>query len=227
MRCSCARDDGRGWLPCPFLTFPRDLKRRRNASGYTCEANGEWRIANRVRALLAIRHSLVANLLLLAGDRLGRALARARIGVGALAAHRQATAMTQAAIAAEVHQPLDVDAGLAAKVALHNIVAVDDFADLQHFRIAQLADTAILGNLDLLDDVGRNLRTDAMDVLERDQDALVGRDVDAGNTGHGLLSCRRSLSQGGGYKFLLSRAAGVRKREHDALPSASSGRGIV
>ena len=39
---------------------------------------------------------------------LGRALAGARIGVRALAADRQAAAMTQAAVAAEIHQPLDV-----------------------------------------------------------------------------------------------------------------------
>src|SRR5258708_37555111 len=32
-----------------------------------------------------------------------------------------------------------------------------------------------------------------MDVLERDQDALVGWNIHAGNTGHGLLSCRQSL----------------------------------
>src|ERR1700730_18824443 len=31
-----------------------------------------------------------------------------------------------------------------------------------------------------------------MDVLERDQNALVGRNIHAGNTGHRLLSCRRS-----------------------------------
>src|SRR5918994_3694899 len=45
---------------------------------------------------------------LLAGDRLGRSLAGAGIGVRALTAHRQTTAMTQSAIAAKVHQPLDV-----------------------------------------------------------------------------------------------------------------------
>jgi hypothetical protein len=33
-----------------------------------------------------------------------------------------------------------------------------------------------------------------MDVLERNQDALVGRDIHTGDTGHGLLSCRRSLA---------------------------------
>src|ERR1043165_2668188 len=131
-------------------------------------------------------------LFLLAGDRLGRTLARARIGVGALAAHRQAAAMTQAAIAAEIHQTLDVDAGLATKIALDQIVAVDHFADLQNFLVAELADATLRGNLHLLDDLGRVLLADAMDVLERDQDALVGRDIHTGNTGHRLLSCRRS-----------------------------------
>src|SRR4051794_15630060 len=143
-----------------------------------------------------IRHPLFAirQLLLLAGDRLGRSLARARVGMGALTAHRQSAAMTQAAIAAEIHQTLDVHAGLATQVAFDQIVAVDHFADLQHFLIAQLRHAAIIGNLDLLQDVGRILLADAMDVLERDQDALVGRNIHAGNTGHGLLSCRRSLA---------------------------------
>src|ERR1700727_1860688 len=55
--------------------------------------------------------------LLLAGDRDCLPLARARIGVGALAAHRQPAAMTQPAIAAQVHQPLDVHRDLAPQVA--------------------------------------------------------------------------------------------------------------
>src|ERR1700704_3249334 len=50
--------------------------------------------------------------LLLAGDGLGRTLAGAGIGVGALAANRQAFAVTQPAIAAEIHQPLDVHRNL-------------------------------------------------------------------------------------------------------------------
>src|ERR1700754_4059351 len=139
-------------------------------------ASSEWTIRH---ALFAIRL-----LLLLAGDRLGRTLARARVGVGALTAHRQTAAMAQAAIAAEVHQTLDVDADLAAQVALDEIVAVDHFADLQHFLVGELADAAIHRDLHLLHDLASVLLADAMDVLKRDQDALVGRDVDAGDTGH-------------------------------------------
>src|SRR5881394_1956352 len=171
-------------------------------------ASSEWK-------LFATPYSLFAHLLFLAGDRLGRALARARIGVGALTAHRQAAAMTQAAIAAEVHQTLDVDADFSTKIALDQIVAVDHFANLQNFLVAELADATLSGDLYLLDDLGRVLLADAMDVLERDQDALVGRDIHTGNTGHGLLSCRRSLADR--TMFLLTRA-GVHKREHDARP---------
>src|SRR6202521_1381502 len=102
--------------------------------------------------------------------------------------------MTQAAIAAEIHQTLDVHAGLATQVAFDHIIAVDHFTNLQNFLIAQLRDATIVRNLDLLQDLGRIPLADAMDVLERDQHALVGRNVHAGNTGHGLLSCRRSLA---------------------------------
>src|SRR5215212_4433262 len=76
------------------------------------------------RAIL-LRH------LLLAGDRHGLALARARVGVGALAAHRQAAAVPQAAVAGHVHQALDVHGDLAAEVALDPVLAVDQLADAE------------------------------------------------------------------------------------------------
>src|SRR6185312_3336049 len=69
-------------------------------------------------------------LLLLASDRLGGALAGAGVGVGALAANRQALAVAQAAIAGQVHQPLDVDGHLAAQIAFDLVVAIDGLADL-------------------------------------------------------------------------------------------------
>src|SRR5215510_7850221 len=49
---------------------------------------------------------------------LARALARARVGARALAADRQALAVAQAAVRAEVHETLDVHGILAAQVAL-------------------------------------------------------------------------------------------------------------
>src|SRR6266480_2863873 len=124
--------------------------------------------------------------------------------------------MAQAAIAAEVHQTLDVHAGLATQIAFDHIVAVDHFADLQHFLIAQLRHAAVIGNLDLLQDLGSVSLADTMDVLERDQDALVGRDVHTGNTGHGLLSCRRSHADR--TMFLLTRAVCPQTRTRRPSP---------
>jgi hypothetical protein len=55
---------------------------------------------------------------------LARALAGARIGAGPLAAHRQAATMAQSAVAAEIHQPLDIHADFTSQVAFDH-----DFAD--------------------------------------------------------------------------------------------------
>src|SRR5665213_1804961 len=59
---------------------------------------------------LRCRHTVFCStpLFLLAGNRLGRALTGPCIGMRALAAHRQAAAVTQAAVATEIHEPLDV-----------------------------------------------------------------------------------------------------------------------
>ena len=51
---------------------------------------------------------LLTRRLLLAGNRLARTLPGARVGVGSLAADRQATPVPQPAVATDVHQQLDV-----------------------------------------------------------------------------------------------------------------------
>jgi hypothetical protein len=59
--------------------------------------------------------------------------------LGALAAHRQAAAVTEAAVAAQVHQALDVDRDLAAQVALDRH-ATDFVADLLEVAVGQILD---------------------------------------------------------------------------------------
>src|ERR1700722_5368923 len=54
------------------------------------------------------RHVSCSTLFLLPGNGFCRTLAGACIGMGALTAHRQTTAMAQTAVAPEIHQPLDV-----------------------------------------------------------------------------------------------------------------------
>src|SRR5690349_2513434 len=93
------------------------------------------------------------NLLLLAGDRLRLALAGAGVRVRALTANRQAAAVTQATIGAEVHQALDVHGHFTAKVTFHDVVAVDGFADSQNLGVGQLIHAALGRDVDLLDDL--------------------------------------------------------------------------
>src|SRR5688500_6559501 len=64
----------------------------------------------------------ISLLLLLARDGFRRSLAGAGIGMRTLAAHRQTAPVTQPAIAAEIHQPLDVHRRLAAQIALDGVV---------------------------------------------------------------------------------------------------------
>src|SRR5690606_6766620 len=110
--------------------FPVDLAGRREACPATPNSNNRPTEAG-------------AELLLLAGDRLGRTLAGAGIGMGPLAPNRQAAAMAQATIIAQVHEALDVHRHVAAQIAFHNIVAVDGLADLDDFGVGQLVHAAL------------------------------------------------------------------------------------
>src|SRR3954465_980991 len=105
----------------------------------------------------------------------------------ARAATRQRAAMAEPAVAAEVHEPLDVHRHFAAQVAFDLVVAVDGLTDLQHFRVGQLVDAALRRDADLVDDLLGELLANAVNVLKRNDDVLVGRNVDAGYTSHILL----------------------------------------
>src|SRR5690348_18283901 len=82
----------------------------------------------------------IEGLFLLSSDRLGLALAGARVGVRALAADREALPVAEPAVAGEVHQPLDVHRGFAAEVALDRVVLVDLLADVQHLLVGEVLD---------------------------------------------------------------------------------------
>src|ERR671918_3018551 len=93
--------------------------------------------------------------------------------------------MPQPAVAAEIHQPLDIHGDFAPQVAFDHVIAVDDLTDLQHFLIGQLRHPAGLRDSDFLHDFIGLSWPDPMDILQCNNDALVGRYVDAGDAGHG------------------------------------------
>ncbi len=119
--------------------------------------------------------------------------ARARIGVGALAAHGKALAVAQAAVAAEVHQPLDVHRHFAAQIAFHEIIAVDGFANLDDFGVGQVVDAAVGRDADLLADFLGLGRANSMDVAKADFDPLLGGDIDAGDASHWVLRISKAF----------------------------------
>src|SRR5439155_668274 len=81
----------------------------------------------------------------LRGERspLAGALPGAGVGVGALAARRQAAAVAHAAVAVDFHQPLDVEADVLAEVALHLPLVGDDLADLPHVILGEVLDARV------------------------------------------------------------------------------------
>src|SRR3954447_20399561 len=128
---------------------------------------------------------LLLRRLLLAGDRHPlRALAGARVGLGILTAHREAAAMAQAAVGADLHQALDVLGALAAQIALDRHV-VDGVAQLGDLVVREVADVGVRRDAQLGEHLVGGRATHPVDVGETDLDALVERDVDPGDASHG------------------------------------------
>src|SRR5690606_11077403 len=160
-----------------------DIERRRGASGYTWEKTENETIRTDDTALPCTTPR-PAFLFLLASDGLCRTLAGTGIGMGTLSAHRQTTTVTQATVVAQIHQTLDVHGNRAAKITLDLIVTVDGFANLDNFRVRQLIHAPLGRNGNLLANFRGHLRPNPVNILQRDNHALVRRDVDASNTSH-------------------------------------------
>ena len=140
-----------------------------------------------VNASLRVRIALHA-------DRLAWAFARARIGGGALAAHRQTAQVTHAAIALDGLQPLEVHAQLAAKVAFDHVLTIlDGVNDFRELRLVEVLCADARVNPGRFQDIHGVLGTDAVDVAQGDIDALVGRDFYTNDACHILYSLKSFL----------------------------------
>src|SRR6059036_2537601 len=123
-----------------------------------------------------------------ARDRAPRPLLGARVGVRALAAHRQSLAMPRAAVRPDVHQPLDVHRDLGPQRALDLVVPLDHLAQPRDLRVAQVTNARIRIDPGLRENLLRVPRAEAVDVRESVQNLLVARQVDARNACHVVLS---------------------------------------
>ena len=91
--------------------------------------------------------------------------------------------MAQAAVAADVGQPLDVVRDLALEVAL-DLERLDDFAQALLVLGREVLDPRVRVDPGLREDLLRRREPNAEDSRESDLDALVAREIDAGDTSH-------------------------------------------
>src|SRR4051812_19821004 len=130
----------------------------------------------------------------LLGDRaLARALAGARVGAGPLTAYRQSAAVPHPAVAANLHQPLDVHRDFLAEVAFDTALLLDDATDLADVVFRQILDAEGGAHAGILQDGVRAHPPDPVDVGESDLDPLGARQIHACDTCHNL-SLTLSLS---------------------------------
>src|SRR5204862_7914690 len=131
-------------------------------------------------------HLLFQFRLLLAGNRPPRALLGLRVGVGALAAHRQILLVPRAAVGPDVHHALDVHRDFGAQRALDLVIALDHLAQARDFGIAQVPHPRVGAHARLLEDLFRVAAPDPVDVREGEKHFLLTRQVDAGDPRHAL-----------------------------------------
>src|ERR1039458_13552 len=123
-------------------------------------------------------------------DGLARAFAGAGVGLRALAANGQAAQMADAAITLDALQPLEVHADFAAQIAFDDVFALlDRMDDLRELLLGQIlrADRAV--NVRALENFQRVGRADAVDVAQRNVNALAGRNFNTNDACHKSFVC--------------------------------------
>jgi hypothetical protein len=114
--------------------------------------------------------------------------------VSALTARGQALLVPRTAVAAEVHQPLDVELRVAPEVTLDAVVGLDRVADLPDGVLVEGVGALVGRDTRVAqDDVGR-VPAETNDLRESDLDPLVAGEVDTSDAGHVRLSCCRQFA---------------------------------
>src|SRR5512139_1538729 len=99
--------------------------------------------------------------------------------------------MTEAAIAAEVHQTLDVHGDFTAQVALYRELS-HAFTQTLDFGLGQILDLRGLSNASRLADLAGRGPADTINGGQRDDRVLMIRDINPSNTGHSQSSERKT-----------------------------------
>src|SRR5262249_12856232 len=146
------------------------------------------RTRRRVRPRVAVLRggATLLRCLLAAADGLLRALAGAGVRLRPLAVGGQVAAMPEAAVRADLGEPLDRLRPLAAEVALDLVVRVDVLAKLRDLVLGEVPHLRVGREPERQRDLARARLPDAVDVGEPDLEPLLVGKVDACDASHSL-----------------------------------------
>ena len=113
--------------------------------------------------------------LLATTDRSPRTAPRPRIRARALAPGRHAPAMSETAVAPDIHQALDVHRDFTTQVTLDPHLLVDDFTNAVDLVVRQIPHARIRAHIRALEQFLAGMEPDAKDVRQRRLDSLVAR----------------------------------------------------
>jgi hypothetical protein len=123
-------------------------------------------------------------------DRTTRTLAGTCIGTRTLTAHRQATTVAKATVATQIHQTLDGNADLAAKIAFDDVLA-DLVADFLHLAFTEGLDLGGGNHTSIRADFSGPAAADTENALQTNPDMFLDRQIDTRNARHDVLSPMR------------------------------------
>src|SRR5579859_1688202 len=118
-------------------------------------------------------------------DGLAWSFARAGVGLGPLAAHRQSAHVPDATITFDALQPFEVHANFTAQVAFYDVPALLNGMDnLRKLLFGQILRADARIDIGVFQNLLRVGRTDAINVAQRDVDALVRRNFHSNDACH-------------------------------------------
>jgi hypothetical protein len=110
--------------------------------------------------------------------------------MGALTANGEIAPMTEAPVAAQIHEALYVHRDIPAKIALDRHVGINILADGKDFGICQVVHAPSLCDPDSVADLSRDMRTYSVNVGKGNWHPLCSWDVHSGDSSHVSSSFR-------------------------------------
>lgn len=103
--------------------------------------------------------------------------------------------MSQPAVAADIHQPLDVHRDLTPKVTLDAHFLVDDLADSINFIVSQVAHARIRIDTSAVEKPLAGVQPNSIDIGKRRFNPLIARKIDSRNSRHAESPLRPPASE--------------------------------